>query len=108
MRAIRTQQYKLIWNIAHPLPFPFASDLWASSTWQDVLQNRIHEYGMRKTTDFLQRPEFGLYDLQQDPQEIVNLAHEREHRELLLDLQTKLKHFQKRTKDPWLLKRNRE
>ena len=27
MRVIRDKQYKLIWNIAHPLPYPFASDL---------------------------------------------------------------------------------
>jgi N-sulfoglucosamine sulfohydrolase len=27
MRVVRSGRYKLIWNIAHPLPFPFASDL---------------------------------------------------------------------------------
>ena len=27
-------KYKLIWNIAYPLPYPFASDLWAASSWQ--------------------------------------------------------------------------
>ena len=34
MRVVRSGRYKLIWNIAHPLPFPFASDLWNSATWQ--------------------------------------------------------------------------
>ena len=34
MRVVRDKQYKLIWNIAHPLPYPFASDLWAASSWQ--------------------------------------------------------------------------
>ena len=34
MRVIRDRKYKLIWNIAHPLPYPFASDLWAASSWQ--------------------------------------------------------------------------
>ncbi len=29
MRVVRDEQYKLIWNVAHPLPFPFASDLWS-------------------------------------------------------------------------------
>ena len=28
MRVVRDKKYKLIWNIAHPLPYPFASDLW--------------------------------------------------------------------------------
>src|SRR5262245_14565027 len=36
MRVVRTRQYKLIWNVAAPLPFPFASDLWEAATWQDV------------------------------------------------------------------------
>ncbi|GIW82026.1 MAG: hypothetical protein KatS3mg105_3833 [Gemmatales bacterium] len=36
MRVVRTRKYKLIWNIAHPLPYPFASDLWAAPTFQDV------------------------------------------------------------------------
>ena len=26
MRSIRTRQYTLIWNLAHPLPYPHASD----------------------------------------------------------------------------------
>ena len=32
MRAIRDHDWKLIWNIAHPLPYPFASDLWVASS----------------------------------------------------------------------------
>ena len=32
MRVVRDGEYKLIWNIAHPLPYPFASDLWAASS----------------------------------------------------------------------------
>ena len=30
MRVVRDSNYKLIWNIAHQLPYPFASDLWAA------------------------------------------------------------------------------
>ena len=33
MRVVRGRQYKLIWNLAHPLPYPFASDLWEAPTW---------------------------------------------------------------------------
>jgi N-sulfoglucosamine sulfohydrolase len=29
--------YKLIWNIAYQLPFPFATDLWTSATWQSAV-----------------------------------------------------------------------
>ena len=34
MRVYRDKKFKLIWNIAHPLPYPFASDLWAASSFQ--------------------------------------------------------------------------
>ena len=38
MRVVRDHQYKLIWNAAHPLPYPFASDLWAASSFQAQYQ----------------------------------------------------------------------
>ena len=38
MRVVRNQKYKLIWNIAHGLDYPFASDLWVAPTWQDIYQ----------------------------------------------------------------------
>ena len=38
MRVYRDREYKLIWNIAHPLPYPFASDLWAASSFQAQYQ----------------------------------------------------------------------
>lgn len=109
MRVVRSGRYKLIWNIAHPLPFSFASDLWNSATWQDALRRGPDSlYGKRTITAFVQRPRFELYDLEQDPDELHNLANDAEHRELLAELQQKLKDFQRRTGDPWLLKWERE
>jgi N-sulfoglucosamine sulfohydrolase len=105
MRVVRNRRYKLIWNVAHGLPYPFASDLWAAPTWQDVYRNGPSAlYGKRTVDAYLHRPRFELYDLQQDPDEIHNLADSTEHAELLAQLQDKLRKFQKRTKDPWLLK----
>lgn len=109
MRVVRSGRYKLIWNIAHPLPFPFASDLWNSATWQDALRHGPDSlYGKRTIAAFTQRPRFELYDLEKDPDELHNLASDSEHRELLAQLQRKLKDFQRRTDDPWLLKWERE
>lgn len=105
MRAVRGRQYKLIWNIAHPLPYPFASDLWAAPTWQAALaQGRGFVYGRRTIEAYLQRPRFELYDLAADPHEIRNLAGDPRHSAVLEELQAKLKSFQQRTKDPWLSK----
>ncbi len=109
MRVVRSGSHKLIWNIAHPLPFPFASDLWNSATWQDMRgQGEDALYGKRTVATFIQRPEFELYDLEHDPDELRNLASDPAHRELLAKLQRKLRDFQRRTGDPWELKWERE
>ena len=105
MKVVRTRTHKLIWNIAHPLPFPFASDLWEASTWQDVFQHGPDTaYGKRRVRQYIHRPQFELYDLAADPDETKNLADDPAHAELLAELKGKLKGFQKRTEDPWILK----
>ena len=105
MRVVRTRRHKLIWNIAHGLPYPFASDLWDAPTWQDIYRRGPAAlYGKRTVDAYIHRPRFELYDLQSDPDEIVNLADKPEHAALLAELKGKLKSFQKRTSDPWLLK----
>ena len=105
MRVVRTRKYKLIWNIASGLPFPFASDLWEAPTWQEVYRRGPDAlYGKRTVKNYIHRPKFELYDLERDPDEIVNLADRPESAAVLADLQGKLKQFQTRTKDPWLSK----
>jgi len=102
MRAVRNRRYKLIWNIAHPLPFPFARDLWRSATWQ--MARETGNYGQRTVQQFVQRPEFELYDLVADPLETNNLATEDERAELLEEMLQQLRGFQAKTGDPWKLK----
>jgi N-sulfoglucosamine sulfohydrolase len=109
MRVVRSGRYKLIWNIAHPLPFPFASDLWNSATWQAARRNgSSFRYGKRTIQAYEHRPRFELYDLEEDPDEVHNLATDQSQRDVLVDLQQKLAKFQQRTGDPWLLKWARE
>ena len=105
MRVVHTGRFKLIWNIAHQLPYPFASDLWEAPTWQDIFRQGLEaRYGQRTVEAYIHRPRFELYDLEDDPHEIHNLADAPDHRERLAELQGKLKRFQERTGDPWLLK----
>ncbi len=108
MRTVRTRQYKLIWNIAHGLEYPFASDLYESKTWQAMLKRGDEIYGKRKISAYIKRPEFELYDLVADPDEVNNLAEDPGHGEILAELKEKLRVFQERTKDPWILKWERE
>ncbi len=109
MRVVRDQEYKLIWNIAHALPYPFASDLWAASTWQ--AQYRLGPdtpFGKRTVRDYVHRPRFELYDMKNDPDESVNLASNPEYAPVLEKYQQKLRAFQEKMKDPWIMKWNYE
>ena len=102
MRAIRTRKHKMIWNLAHPLPFPFASDIWASPSWQHTRSRTDGRMGGRKREDFLRRPEIELYDLEKDPNELRNLAFDRTNLELARGLHQRLVQMMRETKDPWL------
>ncbi len=105
MRVIRDRDYKLIWNIAHPLPFPFASDLWAAPTWQaQYQQGPTAPYGVRTVGAYIQRPQFELFDMRADPDERTNLATDPKHKATLDAYVAKLKEFEKQTNDPWLMK----
>ncbi len=104
MRVVRTQRHKFIWNLASPLTYSFASDLWACATWQGVVRNQLSDYGQRPVDAYLHRPRFELYDLQADPGETVNLAARPECAALVAQFCAKLKAFQERTNDPWLHK----
>jgi len=91
-------------RLAHQLPYPFASDLYASATWQAALKNGDSLYGKRRVGDYVHRPRYELYDLQKDPDELVNLATNPAHKAVFDDLAAKLKDYQKRTRDPWFSK----
>ncbi len=104
MRMIRTRRYKYILNLAHPLPFPFASDLWASPTWQGVLRRGDTTYGQRTVEAYLHHPKEELYDLVNDPAELKNLSQDSAHAEVLNDLRKRLRAWQTRTQDPWIVK----
>ena len=108
MRVVRNKNYKLIYNTAYRLEYPFASDLWASSTWQSIYRNKIEYYGQRKVQDYLNHPEFELFDLDKDPGEIHNLAGDKKFAGVLEEMKAKLKAFQKNTRDPWLIMWNHD
>jgi len=108
MRMIRTRTHKLIRNLAHPLPFPFASDLYGSDMWQGVLERKDTMLGRRSRKAYEHRPKEELYDLEKDPNELTNLAESPKHADTLKELRTKLLAWQTATKDPWLVKETHE
>ena len=104
MRAVRTHKFKLIWNIANGLDYPHASDLWESATWQAALNSESGSYAKRSIMSYSHRSRFELYNIQEDPMEVHNLADDPEYANVLEELKIKLKNFQEKTMDPWIVK----
>jgi len=105
MRVVRDSRYKLIWNIASGLAFPFASDLWAASSWQAQYRLGLAaQYGSRTVQAYLHRPPFELYDIATDPHETNNLAKDPAYATLLQRYQALLRKQQEEFEDPWMLK----
>ncbi|MEX2581339.1 MAG: sulfatase [Verrucomicrobiales bacterium] len=105
MRVVRDKEYKLIWNIAHDLPYPFASDLWAASSFQAQHRQSLDApYGQKSVGEYIHRPEFELYKISEDPYEAKNVASDPAYNDVLREYQDKLKAFQKKMDDPWIMK----
>jgi len=105
MRVVRDKQYKLIWNIAHGLPYPFASDLWAASSWQaQYLKGPDTAYGQKTVDQYVHRPAFELYDIMNDPHETKNLADDPKFASVLSDYKNRLRRHQEEMEDPWIMK----
>jgi N-sulfoglucosamine sulfohydrolase len=98
------EKYKLIWNMAWQLPYPSSTDLWASSTYQVALKSESGMYAGRSIEDYVHRPRFELYNLENDPWETRNLSANPAFAGELERLKKKLKAFQERTDDPWIMK----
>jgi N-sulfoglucosamine sulfohydrolase len=102
MRGVRTPRFKYIRNLLPELEFPFASDLWACATWQSV-KDGGGRLGKRSIQAYLRRPGEELYDIQKDPDEVVNLAASPAHQKTLAELRAEVHAWRIRTRDPWLI-----
>ncbi|RMF99831.1 MAG: DUF4976 domain-containing protein [Planctomycetota bacterium] len=111
IRTIFTERYHLIWNLRPDLwpagnpPEESAGrdfgDIDGSPTFTEMFQRRddpaIRPFFLAATA---KRPEFELYDLQEDPDELHNLAGLPEYAEIQRELTQQLKSFMEATGDP--------
>ena len=104
MRVVRTRTHKYIRNLAHPLDYPFASDLYNSASWQGMLKRGDKMLGTRTVEQYVHRPLEELYDLEKDPNELKNLAADPAQAKTLAELRKKLRAWQEKTDDPWIVK----
>lgn len=102
-RVCRTRRYKYHRNIAWKLDFPFASDLYASYSFQGMREAAEPAMmGQRSFDAYIHRPAEELFDLETDPDEIDNLASSPDHQDVLLVMRRKVEKWQLETRDLWL------
>lgn len=101
-RFLRTPRYKYHRNIAWQLDFPFSGDLYGSLSWEGIRRQRPALIGKRPVVDYVRRPPEELYDLEEDPLEVKNLANDPDNAERLVSFRAALEAWQRETDDPWL------
>ena len=89
-RAIRTERYKLIWNVEVGI-MNVPGDIMRSPIFPQMINSVVQEL-----------PPFELYDLLLDPLEYRNLIAEPEYADLARDLKAKLLQWMRETGDPIL------
>jgi N-sulfoglucosamine sulfohydrolase len=105
-RYMRNRRYKYHRNICWKLDFPFAMDLYASLSFEGM-RNSATELqpamiGRRRLKDYICRPPEELYDLENDSDEVVDLARDPAYAETLASMRAALEHWQIVSKDLWL------
>ena len=103
-RVLRNSRYRLIHNLNFKMPFPIDQDFFVSPTYQDLLNRTLagqptHWY--RTLQDYYYRPQWQLFDLQTDKEELHNLASDPEHAGVFKELKAELLDWQIHTDDPW-------
>jgi len=99
MRTIRTRKYKLIWNLEFEKIYPLGGG--SGNFPSKVLERGYSSLGVRSLKSFLDRPQFELYDMENDPNEIRNLSGDPEYADVLEELKQRLFRFQEETGDIW-------
>jgi N-sulfoglucosamine sulfohydrolase len=99
---MRTRQYSYYLNLEPSLAVPVASDVQLSPSWKAITGTPGAKLGKRTLEAFVHRPSEELYELDADPDEVVNLAGNPAHAAILADLRTQLRDWRAATHDPWL------
>jgi N-sulfoglucosamine sulfohydrolase len=78
--------------------------LYHSPTWQGALKRGDTMLGKRSLEQYTHRPKEEFYDLASDPNELKNVAGDAKYAAVLDDLRKRLRAWQVKTNDPWLVK----
>ena len=104
MRTLREKRWKLIWNLLSGEEYPLPIDAFERRIWSGIRERGETMIGPRTVDQFLHRPQLELYDLENDPWEVANLANDPEHRERAERMARELVGVLEGQNDPWLRK----
>lgn len=101
-RAVRTERFKYIRNFDANLPNTPPADAVRSPTFQAMrkLRNAAKLPADQMSCFLKPRPEEELYDLDNDPHELRNIANDAKHSAILKALREELAKWQRETEDP--------
>lgn len=102
MRTLRERRYKLIWNLCHQMPFLNAKEVEERSPWRLTIERGDECIGRRTVNKYIWRDAVELYDLQSDPDELVNLADDPGYADLRRTMSETLLARLRETNDYWL------
>lgn len=116
-RFLRTHKYKYHRNIAWRLDFPFGTDLYASLSWEGMRNAGFKGagavngcdtpeimLGRRRLQSYLFRGPEELFDMETDPEEVVNLAQDPDYQDVVQTMRAALEKEQYETGDVWLMR----
>ena len=101
IRAVRSRQFKLIHNAYTDRPFGSPADVSGSPSWMSL--KRLYEAGKLSPAQAalfrVPRPEWELYDLRHDPDELHNVANQPQYATTLRQFQNELRQWERQTGD---------
>lgn len=101
-RFLRTPRFKYHRNVAWQLDFPFSGDIYGSLSWEGIRNQPGNMIGERPLKNYIRRPPEELYELDDDPAEVRNLAGDVEFAGMLAEFRVMMEDWQRATQDPWL------
>ena len=105
MRVLRNKNYKVIKNLNYKMPYPIAADIYESPTFLDLLNRTMsggETHWFKTLKEYYYRDLWELYDIENDPQELKNLANNPSYQNILSSLQGQLNLWRVVTNDLWI------
>ncbi len=100
IRTVRSERYRLVWNLNWDQAFSntVITRMDAYQSWK-TKGEQGDDFAMERYNFYQRRPEFELYDLEEDPYELENLAGKAQVRSIQEDLKAQLVAWMKQQKD---------